>query len=169
MISDVTPRMLAAIEKMSHAETQQLYEAVVAGENDALSMTLLVQQDFMILFENDPVMQMLCRDDMQWGDVIMAMPSTPVRKASEWRILEEDEDWVMPALRLRKHIWENFPVNVVPIQSKDKRERYAVQWHNKKFQEARDACEHGWQYMDFEEDHLPPPAEVPERQPLLDC
>ncbi len=151
MISEVTPRMLAALDQLNHKELAALESAILA-DNDALSLQILAAKDLMILFENDPLMQLMYRDDLLWGDVMLTTPNVPAPKKSEWRLIEEDEDWIMPALRLRKHIWENFPVNVVPIQSKDSRERYAVQWHRMKFQEAREACEHGWQYMDFEED-----------------
>lgn len=153
MISDVTPRMLAAINQMDHDESMAL-EAAILADNDELCMQLMAAKDVAVLFEDSPfakLMQLMDRTDLLWGDIMLAQPQVKEVK-SKSRILELDEDWVMPTLRLRKHIWENFPVNVIPIESKDKRERYAIQWHNKKFQEAREACEHGWEYMDFEED-----------------
>jgi hypothetical protein len=151
MISVLTPRMEAVVNNLTVDEASLMVQAIEA-ENDAAVWGMLASKDFMILMENDPLMQLMYREDIQWGDVMLGVPAVPSVPKSEWRLIEEDEDWIMPALRLRKHIWENFPVNVVPIQSKDNRECYAIQWHRKKFQEARDACEHGWEYMDFEDD-----------------
>ncbi len=156
MISVLTPKMLNALDMMSHAECSELYDALNMN-NDELVIRMMIAKDASLELDlqvanlmQDPLMQLLDREDIAWGDLMMLNPNQPTQ--SEWKLLEEDHDWVMPALTLRKHIWENFPVVVKQMDSKDGREQYAVQWHMKNFQEARDACEHGWQYMDFEED-----------------
>lgn len=149
MISVLTPRIEAALDQMNYAEISQMH-AAMESNNDKAVWQMLAAKDILILVENDPMLTLLYRDDLQWGDVMLGVPTKP-RKA-EYKEVDPDAHWTMPALRLRKDIWENFPVNVVPMQSKDNRECYAIQWHNKKFQEARESCEHGWEYMDFEDD-----------------
>ncbi len=156
MISICTPKMHQALDMMSSAEMIQLEKAVL-DNNDELVIRMLAAKDVSLdmdlrvhLMMQDPLMQILGREDVCWGDLMMLNPVKPAK--SECRLIEDwDEDWVMPILSLRKQIWENFPVVVKQIESKAGN-TYAVQWHMKNFQEARDACEHGWQYMDFEED-----------------
>jgi hypothetical protein len=134
----------------SSAEAFELEQALVA-DNDALVFQMLVAKDSSILMDElmqDPMMQMLSREDLAWGDLMILNPTTYKSGAKP---LEEDAHWTMPVMNLRKHIWENFPVVVKQIPS-TKGEIYAIQWHMKNFEEARNSCEHGWQYMDFEED-----------------
>jgi hypothetical protein len=53
---------------------------------------------------------------------------------------EEDdilENWSAPDLTLRKGIWENFPVTLIAIPSRDGTERYSVMWHRKNLTEWR--------------------------------
>lgn len=70
----------------------------------------------------------------------------------------DDADWECPDLRLRKDIWENFPVTVVPLgMQADGVERHAIMWHNKNLREWRDrmegpgAPENHTVWMDYEE------------------
>ena len=46
----------------------------------------------------------------------------------EWDLFN---NWDMPNLTLRKHIWENFPVSLLEVESADGIERYAIVWHEK--------------------------------------
>ena len=59
------------------------------------------------------------------------------RRKRQWKKEENEilEDYRVPDLRLRKGIWENFPVILDKIDDKDGVDRYAVMWHNKNLQE----------------------------------
>ncbi len=141
---------------MCRDEINQLEHAVQTN-NDEMVIQMLAAKDSSLeldlrvhLMMQDPILKLMDRGDICWGDLMMLNPVQYVPK-SEWKLIEEDDDWIMPIMTLRKHIWENFPVVVKQIESKTGN-TYAVQWHHKNFQEARDACEHGWEYMDFEDD-----------------
>jgi hypothetical protein len=156
MISVLTPRMEAALDRMEHTELEQILCAAESND-DAQVWQMLCNKDMAIIFDNESLHQLLSNSHIQWGDLMMMMPMQSQSKQSkqyvkEYQAVDPDADWVMPILRLRKDIWENFPVTVAPIESKDKRERYSIQWHRKKFDEARYSCEHGWEIMDFEDD-----------------
>lgn len=66
--------------------------------------------------------------------------------------------WSLPDLNLRKNIWENFPVNVVPIESSDETARYALTWNLAKFnawrQERAESFDEGMEYEAFCETRL---------------
>ena len=47
------------------------------------------------------------------------------------------DDYVVPDLRMRKGIWENFPVDVVAIRSTDDTERYRISWNMARLEEMR--------------------------------
>ena len=68
--------------------------------------------------------------------------------------LEDDWDWAMPTLRLRKDIWENFPVSVVPLgKGVDGAERHAVVWHHNNFAAWREErTERICDWLDYEDD-----------------
>ena len=150
MIPFVTPRIEAALDRMTRDEIIQLDDAVTANlEKEVLQM--LYSKDFLIAFEQDPILGAMMNFNVSWADLMDAMPNS-AKRVLEYKEVDPDADWEMPQLRLRKHIWENFPVDVVPVESKDRAERYAIRWNVRKFQEARNNCDHGWQYDDFEED-----------------
>jgi len=44
----------------------------------------------------------------------------------------------VPDLKLRKGIWENFPVALVPLDDGNGVDRYGVAWHNKNLREWKD-------------------------------
>ena len=108
--------------------------------------------------------------DISWAQDIMAptprtlppMSVTPSRSLSEqdrdaeyeailtW---EEDilENWSVPDITLRKGIWENFPVSLVPIVDGDGTDRYAVVWHRKNLEEwARLRAETFDEYQEYD-------------------
>ena len=78
-----------------------------------------------------------------------------VKKANKVDVassMPEDWDLEFPVLRLRKDIWENFPVQCTPLgRGADGAERHAIVWHRKNFTEWRDACEDYFEAMDYEE------------------
>ena len=60
------------------------------------------------------------------------------------------EDYRVPNLRLRKDIWETFPVVLIKIDDKDGVERYAVLWHNKHLKEWQKTAPQSWdEYMEY--------------------
>jgi hypothetical protein len=61
------------------------------------------------------------------------------------------EDYVPPDLKLRKHIWENFPVALTKLDDKDGVDRYGVAWHVKNLMEWRKTRPKSWdEYNDYE-------------------
>jgi hypothetical protein len=50
--------------------------------------------------------------------------------------------WQVPNLKLRKSIWENFPVVLKPIHSGNGTDRYAITWHIQHLEEWRDSTNH---------------------------
>ena len=61
------------------------------------------------------------------------------------------EDYVPPDLKLRKNIWENFPVALTKLEDKDGVDRYGVAWHVKNLIEWRKTRPKSWdEYNDYE-------------------
>lgn len=91
-----------------------------------------------------------------WGNLMNAAPKN-TRKAKRrspspavWNIEAEAlEDYKVPDLRLRKAIWETFPVDLKAIESRDGTERYAIVWNQKKLKEWRERAESRDEYMDY--------------------
>lgn len=87
-------------------------------------MTTLLSDDFLTI------------GSMSWGDFVPPSPpseaSTESFEATSVATFEEDalSGWTVPDLRLRKNIWENFPVNVNAVRSPDCTERYALTWNS---------------------------------------
>lgn len=48
------------------------------------------------------------------------------------------EGFKVPDLKLRKGIWENFPVALVPLDDGNGVDRYGVAWHNKNLRDWKD-------------------------------
>ena len=93
--------------------------------------------------------------DVNWGDIVPLTEYTgPIEVGwSSDSSIETDAlcGWTTPSLKLRKNIWENFPVSLVPINDGDGTDRYAIVWHTRNLAAWR--CEksesfHEW--MDFE-------------------
>lgn len=89
-----------------------------------------------------------------WGDLTSEggkKPKKPV-ESDKPEPLPEDWDLDFPVLKLRKDIWENFPVQCQPLgRGSDGAERHAIVWHRKNFSEWREACEDYFEAMDYEE------------------
>jgi hypothetical protein len=105
-------------------------------------------------FIADPLFAAMANGECLWGDLLLdmecngllPMPSTPTEETIEEteRSSEMPEDWDLefPVLRLRKDIWENFPVVVEPLGSGlDGAERHVIKWHRKNFEDWRNACD----------------------------
>jgi hypothetical protein len=92
----------------------------------------------------------LINDDSIWGDdTIRNQTPDPLASTDECdepntSSLSEDWDLDFPELRLRKDIWENFPVEVKPLGAgEDGAERHAIIWHRKNladWRESRTSC-----------------------------
>ena len=101
---------------------------------------------------NDLIDRLLDSGEVLWGDIPEVSGIAPAAAAApyvhvhdyvacpvgpgeddmyhldEWDLFNT---WDMPDLTLRKHIWENFPVSLLEVESADGIERYAVVWHEK--------------------------------------
>jgi len=80
--------------------------------------------------------------DKQWGDLVPAS-ETSDDKSVGWSVNstpESDalEGWFAPALRLRKDIWENFPVTLQALPDEDGTDRYAILWNQRNLVAWRD-------------------------------
>ena len=95
----------------------------------------------------------LLNSGKSWGDIALdSEPPTPVAspittprpQETNWiKITPENEDtffgYETPDLVMRKDIWENFPVTLVPLgRDETGAERHSVQWHRKNLIEGRD-------------------------------
>lgn len=72
-----------------------------------------------------------------WGSIVPESADTGPMEVG-WcsnRSLESYalDGWSMPDLRLRKGIWENFPVSLIPINDNDDTDRYEIVWHERNF------------------------------------
>ena len=93
----------------------------------------------------------------EWGDEVPASEYTGPMEVGCSRNTSPEVDacegWVVPDLRLRKNIWENFPVSLLPMNSTDGTDRYAVVWHHtnlKEWRNTRTTSFAEWQdYEDF--------------------
>lgn len=77
--------------------------------------------------------------ELLWGDLLMdyVAPEPPCEVIPYSYEDDMMDGWDVPDLTLRKGIWENFPVTLLPIVSRDGTERYAVVWHRKNLTEWR--------------------------------
>lgn len=107
--------------------------------------------DIMSVFA-DPLFAMMNSGECLWGDLILDTPSLSATLADD-HVHELPEDWDLefPELRLRKDIWENFPVTVTPLGAgEDGAERHVITWHRKNFEEWRnERTENGYDAMDY--------------------
>lgn len=110
---------------------------------------------------NDPLLQAMARGELKWGDLlyreespsskykhksrspasrsppkVRAPPGSPASPAYE-PINDVFEGYKTPDLRMRKFIWESFPVDLEPIATRDRTEKYAVKWNRPRLEEWR--------------------------------
>ena len=83
-------------------------------------------------------------EEQQSADVARASSGTPEKDALE--------DWTPPNLRLRKHIWENFPVSLVSLNDKDGTDRYAIMWQKRNLEEWKDTRSESYaEWLDYQD------------------
>ena len=86
-----------------------------------------------------------------WGDLCLEMPShqaKPKQQQAKQTQLEFGWDLEIPQLKLRKDIWENFPVTVEALGTgADGAERHAIRVHRKNWSEWRQT--HAVDYDDW--------------------
>jgi hypothetical protein len=84
---------------------------------------------------------------------------SPQDEAPSWmRITPENEDtffaYEIPDLVMRKDIWTNFPVTLIPLgKDESGAERHSVQWHRKNLVDGRDEADFN-EYVERTERHL---------------
>jgi hypothetical protein len=108
--------------------------------------------DFSFLL-SDPVVAQMMTGEVYWGDLCMNLvPEVATVEEEPARELPADWDLDFPVLRLRKDIWENFPVIVNPLGAgSDGAERHAICWHRRNFEEWRNTrTSDGYEAMDYE-------------------
>ena len=100
----------------------------------------------------DPIYQAMLKGNAKWGNIVKAnrrnktrnnksrsaSPKNNTRKNSK-NVAEILDGFTVPDLKLRKGIWENFPVALVPLDDGNGIDRYGVAWHNKNLREWKDA------------------------------
>jgi hypothetical protein len=102
----------------------------------------------------DPVYQAMLKGNAKWGNIVETNKRTKTRnnKPTESRspspknntrknskeVTEILDGFKVPDLKLRKGIWENFPVALVPLNDTNGVDRYGVAWHNKNLREWKD-------------------------------
>jgi hypothetical protein len=102
-------------------------------------MTTVIETIDLASFFSDPLYAKMASGECHWGDLLLDAPPEPAVTAAEPREeLPEDWDLEFPELRLRRDIWEHFPVTVTPLGAgADGAERHAITWHRKNFEEWR--------------------------------
>ena len=125
---------------------------------------------------DDPIVAAMMRGELKWSDILMEedskykyksrspasksprMPRAPAGSPASppySPINDVFEGFKTPDLRLRKFIYETFPVVLEEIPSRNGKERYAVKWHRKNLEEWRssrtESFEEAMEYQLFSE------------------
>ena len=116
----------------------------------------------------DPISRGMADGTIRWGDLLELCPEECARSIAFHRQFDAEErlnaepsreleygwDFEYPELRLRKDIWEHFPVTVTPLgRGADGGERHAVAWHRAKLAEWRETKPESFcEWMDYEMD-----------------
>ena len=111
--------------------------------------------DASLILLNDPMYKLFASGEVLWGDIedspvapavqqqqqhdYDAVPVGPAEDGfyylDEWDLFR---NWDMPDLKLRKNIWEKFPVSLIQLPETDGTDRYSVVWHEKNLREWRE-------------------------------
>ena len=150
----ITPEQFEVIlENLSRDEVCELSSMIDRMDNKSNEAVLEAYYEFkrtevaravVKMFENDPLHKAM-KEGLLWGDL-----DAPKPRVEEVQMPEEDHDWIMPRMVLRKDIYTNFPVVVRKINTRE-REVYAVEWHHDNFVAQRNASDSWCEYDDFEE------------------
>ena len=95
----------------------------------------------------DPIYQAMMKGNIAWGNI--SLENNKTRKSPKSRksspknntkrnaadVKEILDGFKVPDLKLRKGIWENFPVALVALDDGNGVDRYGVAWHNKNLKE----------------------------------
>jgi hypothetical protein len=131
----------AVIDQLPEKNDEAVLEAYYEYKRNEASRAIVR------MFENDPLYKAM-EAGLLWGDMDAPKPRYP-------ELPEEDHDWIMPRMVLRKDIFNNFPVVVRQINTRDGhyngREVYAVEWHRDNFTQQRNNSDNWCDYDDFEE------------------
>jgi hypothetical protein len=82
------------------------------------------------------------RGNLKWGDLLMNAASSHSTPASVNSVFE---NFSTPDLRLKKFIWEHFPVVLEEIKTRNGVEKYAVKWHLENLEEWRSSRTTSWE------------------------
>lgn len=128
---------------------------------------------------NDPIYQAMVKGNVKWGNIVENKPKfwaenvtrnnkrnhkphavlprlnaerLSVRNGNNnWELSEILKDYNVPDLQLRKGIWENFPVVLVPLNDANGVDRYGVSWHNKNLKDWRNTKPESWdEWMNYQ-------------------
>ena len=86
-----------------------------------------------------------------WGDIVPASQYTGPMEVGWVSTATPQSDaldgWQAPSLRLRKNIWENFPVNLLSVNDGSGTDRYAITWNHRNLAQWRE--EKSESYMEW--------------------
>jgi hypothetical protein len=97
----------------------------------------------MKIMAEDPFFRAM-EQGLRWGDLDAPKPR-------QLEVPDDDADWVVPHMYSTMDIFRQFPVVTRELASRNGHEVHKIEWHMKNFNQQRSECEHGYQYMDFEE------------------
>ncbi len=109
---------------------------------------------------DDPVMAAMDSHQISWADIsemwFAAHPPAPKEEVVfvtgvDYSDADIMSGWTIPNINLRKAIWENFPVSLLPVASNDGTDRYSVVWHRKNFEDWRNSRAETWdEHQDYD-------------------
>ena len=123
-------------------------------------MSVAIENFPIINLMADPIMAAMDRHEISWFDLsemwLAANPPEPKEDVVfitgvDYSDADVMSGWAMPNINLRKAIWENFPVSLLPVDSIDGTDRYSVVWHRKNFTEWRNTKPESWdEHQDYD-------------------
>jgi hypothetical protein len=144
----LTARLLA----IADVETRAVLLDVLPGHVEQLGLIAPNSSSAYEQMTPEQFMAAMNSGAISWGDLCLEMPPTKTRRpqaqAEQAKQLEFGWDLEIPQLKLRKDIWENFPVTVEALGTgADGAERHAIRVHRKNWSEWRQT--HAVDYDDW--------------------